>query len=273
MEEASVDTQEVQDAEMAAAFIAATVDEQIAEPSKAVEKAAEEKSDADVKPEAKEEPAPAPAPSALSEDQVRLLSAIPKFEQLLQRVDRVDGQYGEVKRLLEASQKAAATPKGAADFEVSADGDYLDQEFAEIAAGVQAKIDRSLSKVQQGITAEQVDAIVSAREVAQRDKLVESLDAVHPDRFEILKSAEWTKYLGELPSYRQSAIMQSQDLHYVSSELSAFKEHRDKQAAQTAKSKQRIEKAITPTGVRPSSPSTITEDEAMSNAFNAALTG
>lgn len=265
-------TQEVQDAEMEAAFNAASGGDsgQVAEPSAVVEAAPEEK------PEVKEEPAHAPAPSALSEDQVRLLSAIPKLEQLLQRVDKVDGNYGEIKRLLEASQKAAATPHGAAEFEASEDGDYLDREFGELAAGVQAKIDRSLAKIQQGMTpeqiAEQVNAATELREKTTRNKLIQALDEVHPDRHEVLKSPEWATYLASLPVPDQRYLMQSDDLHYITRELSTFKDHRAKQAVQAGKSKQRIDKAVTPAGVRPASSSTLSEDEAAQKAFASADT-
>lgn len=265
-------SQEVQDnVEMEAAFAASVGEvEPVAKPSTVVEAAPEEK------PEVKEEPAPAPAQPALSEDQVRLLSAIPKLEQLLQRVDKVDGNYGEIKRLLEASQKAVATPKGAAEFEASADGDFLDQEFGEIAAGVQSKIDRSLAKIQPGMTpeqiAEQVNAAAELRENEARSRLVKALDEEHPDRLEILKSAEWSSYLAAMPVPDQRYLMQSDDLHYITRELSKFKDQRAKQVALAAKSKQRIDKAVTPAGVHRAGSSTLSEDEAAQQAFAAADT-
>lgn len=265
--------QEVQDnAEMEAAFNAASPGavEPVAELSTVVEAAPKEK------PEVKEEePAPAPAqPPVLSEDQARLLSAIPKLEQLLQRVDKVDGNYGEIKRLLEASQKAVATPKGAAEFEASADGDFLDKEFGEIAAGVQAKIDRSLAKIQPGMTpeqiAEQVNAAAERRENEVRSRLVKALDDEHPDRFEILKTPEWAAHLAAMPAADQRYLMKSDDLHYITRELSKFKEQRAKQVALAAKSKQRIDKAVTPAGVPRAGSSTLSEDEAAQQAFAAA---
>ena len=65
------------------------------------------------------------------------------------------------------------------------------------------------------------------------------------------------------------AINNSEDPYYVAGVISEFKEHRDKQVSAAAKSKQRIESAITPKGVPPSGHSTITDEEAAAKAFEA----
>lgn len=255
-----------QEAEMEAAFEAASSDVKPAETQKTEAEKSEEK--IEEKPVEKSAPEAPPA-QTLSEDQIKLLSAIPKLEQLLQRVDKVDGHYGEIKRLLDETKKASATPQGAASFEASEDGDYLDNEFAEIAVGVQAKIDKALAKIPTGLGQDQLEEALAARENAKRSEMVKALDEMHPDRIDLLKSPEWKQYLEGLPVYKQTSIMKSQDLYYVSSELSKFKEHLSKQAVQAEKSKQRIEKAITPTGVRPINPSILSEDEAAQAAFDA----
>lgn len=265
-------TQEVQDAEMEAAFNAVSTDvqEPTAEPAqeaKTEAKAAEETQVAEP-----EEPKAAPVvpPSGFSEDQLKLLSAIPELEKrLTQQVDKVAGNYGEIKRLLDTMQKAAATPQGAAHFEASADADELEREFPEIAMGVQDKINRAFAKVPQGMGAEQLEEWYANREAVKYQGLVKILDTAHPDRIAIRESPEWKQWISSLPDYQQVSVINSDDPYYVSSMISKFKLHRDKQASLQEKSKQRIENAITPQGVRPSGPSTISEDEAAQKAFDA----
>lgn len=265
------DVQDVQDAEMEAAFAAASVpetQEHINEPAPvASEQQAEAKDEVTPEPEVK--PEDKPAQPALSEDQQKLLAAIPKLEQLLQRVDKVDGHYGEIKRLLDSTQKAAATPKSAAEFEASGDADFLDREFQEIAQGVQEKIDRAMAKVPAGMNEEQLQAWYDKRKAADFQELVKILDTAHPDRIAIRDSAEFKEWIGAQPAYKQESFYKSEDPYYVSGVLSKFKDQRDKKSSSAEKSKQRIENAITPQGVKPKGPSTISDDEAAQAAFDA----
>jgi len=264
--------------DMAAAFAAADeVDSsKPAEPTK--QEPVEEAKQEEVKePEVKEpeKEKPAPTPPALTEDQLRLLSAIPELEKrLTQQVDKVAGNYGEVKRLLGEMQKAAATPRGAAEFGASDDMTQFEQDFAEIANPVKQMIEQRFASLNQGISADQLEAYIASRETDQRNKAVQALDEMHPDRMEILQTKEWGDWYSSLPKYRQSAISNSQDLHYVAGELGAFKDHRQsqtelaqKQAQQDAKSKSRVNNAVTPSGSRQSTQSTISEEEAMRKAF------
>lgn len=265
-------TQESIDQEMEAAFAASVdgTDEIQAEPqAKAEETEVEAESQEKTEEKATQ---PAPPAAALSEDQIKLLSAIPELERrLTQQVDRVAGNYGEVKRLLESMQKAAATPQSAAAFEASEDGDYLDRELPEIANGVKAKIDRAVSQIQTGITVDQFEAMYAERrtkeEAQKRDELISALDAAHPDRLDVIKTPAWGEWFSGLTDYQQASLKNSEDPYYVSGMLSKFKECRDKQKSASEKSKQRIASAVTPSGVRPTSPSTISEDEAAQKAF------
>lgn len=280
----SVDDKSVTDnyeAEMQAAFSASELDEAEStpriEPPKQEEPPVEETKQEEVKePEVQEPEQEKPAVTpALTEDQLRLLSAIPELERrLTQQVDKVAGNYGEVKRLLGEMQKAAATPKGASEFSASEDMTQFEQEFAEIANPVKQMIEQRLAGINKGISADELEAYIASRETAQRESAVKALDEMHPDRLEIIKTKEWGDWLGSLPKYRQAAITKSQDLHYVAGEIGAFKDYRQtqielakKQAEQDAKSKSRVEKAITPSGTRQSTQSTISEEEAMRKAF------
>jgi uncharacterized phage infection (PIP) family protein YhgE len=269
-------TQDVSDAEMEAAFNSvSTTTEQPAEPAKEVVEAKEEKTETveeakKVEPEKPVEAAPVTPPLGLSEDQLKLLSAIPELEKrLTQQVDKVAGNYGEVKRLLDTMQKAAATPQGAAHFEASADADELEKEFPEIANGVQDKINRAFAKVPQGLNTEQLEEWYTKREAVKYQEAVKILDTAHPDRVTVKDSPEWKQWVSSLPEYQQVSVMNSEDPYYVSSMISKFKIHRDKQTSLQEKSKQRIENAITPQGVRPTGQSTISEDEAAQKAFDA----
>ena len=274
-------TQEVQDAEMEAAFNAVSnnnVPDQAVEPAKEEvkeEAKPEVKVDEEIKKVETEEPKAAPVvpPQSLSEDQLKLLAAIPELEKrLTQQVDKVAGNYGEVKRLLDTMQKAAATPKGAADFEASADADDLEREFPEIAMGVQDKINRAFAKAPTGMNTEQLEEWYTKREAVKYQESVKILDTAHPDRIAVIDSTEWKQWISSLPDYQQVSVMKSEDPYYVSSMISKFKLHRDKQASLQEKSKQRIENAITPQGVRPTGPSILSEDEAAQKAFDAQFT-
>lgn len=275
-----VEQEKAEQTAMEAAFAEAS--ESKPEPSKGqviVESAPEPaKADAELreeeKPEHKEEKPteatpPAPPANGLSEDQAKLLSAIPKLEQLLQRVDKVDGNYGEIKRLLEETKKASATPKGAAEFTESDDGDYLDQEFPDLAPAVQAKIDKSLAKVTAGMTPEQLEHWYQDRKASEHQDSLLILEEVHPDRIAVRESPEWKSWFDGLPVYEQMQLNNSEDPYYVIGMISKFKDHRDTKTSLQEKSKKRIENAVTPRGVQPTGHSTITEEEAAEKAFEA----
>lgn len=230
------------------------------------------------KPEVVQEPEraePAATPPALTEDQLRLLSAIPELERrLTQQVDKVAGNYGEVKRLIGEMQKAAATPRGAAEFGASEEMTQFERDFAEIANPIKQMIDQRFASVNQGISADQLEAYIASKETERRNLAIQALNEMHPDQPEITQTKEWTEWMSSLPKYRQTAIVNSLDPYYVAGEIAAFKDHRQaqielakKQAQQDTKNKSRVEKAITPSGSRQSTQSTISEDEAMRKAF------
>lgn len=227
------------------------------------------------KVEQKEEVTPA-APPTLSEQQIKLLQAIPELERrLTQQVDKVAGNYGEMKRLLDSMQKAAATPKSAAEFEASEDGDVLDEQYPELAQGVAAKIAKAMAKTQAGMTAEQFEAAYQQRREQEKAQTLQeqlaALRKVHPDHIEIQQTPEWQPWLQTLTEAQREGVLHSFDPYYVSNMISRFKSYRDKKQADASKDKQRVERAVSPSGVRPASPSTINEDEAMRQAFAAAL--
>lgn len=229
---------------------------------------------ADVNTQAPAPAAPAPSAAEPTAEQKYLNAAIEAMEQRLNsRVDRVSGNYGEVKRALDDMKKAAATPKSAAAFDGSEADDYLSKEFPELAGSVQAKIDEALKTVQTGFTAEQFEEAYQKRrqseEIAEMNARVAVLDKAHPDRFEIQKAPEWAAWFGALAPHQQEALVNSPDPYYVSGMLSKFKSHRDKASLEAKKNQKRVEGAVAPAGVRPASQSTKTEEEAAQAAFDA----
>lgn len=253
--------------EMEAAF-AASFDEKTPKP--------------EVKQESKPEPKPEESPElkgGLSDDQVKVLQAIPEMEKrLMQQVDRVSGNYGEIKRLLDGMQKASATPQGAATFVESDDGDILNEFGEDFSKGVDQKINRALQKLQSisqpTIDPKQIEEVISARENARIEADIKALDDAHPDRLNVIKTPEWAGWLNGLPEYERVGIMRSKDLHYVSGALSRFKDHMKQAAEQAAqkerKEKERLERAI-PTRGTPSAASfqNKTDEEAAQAAFEA----
>lgn len=257
-----------EDAAMEAAF--AAVDG--ASPAPVIAEPVKEEAKIEDKP-VEAAPEMVPPVNSLSEDQLKLLAAIPELERrLTQQADKVAGNYGELKRVLDSMQKASATPQGAASFEASEDSDYLDREFPDLSPAVQAKIDKSLAKMPGGLTPEQLDNWYANRKAAEYQALVTILDTAHPDRIEIRESPEWKEWLSTLPPYEEASTMNSDDPYYVSGQLSKFKEYRNNKTSAAVKSKQRLENAITPQGVPPTGRSTISEDEAAQKAFDAQFT-
>lgn len=231
-----------------------------------------------VKEEKKDTPAEKPAPpaSGLTDDQVRLLAILPELEKrLTQQVDKVAGNYGELKRLFEETRKAAATPKGAAEFDASKDGDYIAKEFPELAKGIEDRLDQAIKAIPlpTGITQEQFEALYVERrqreQTEARNQLIAILDKAHPDRHDIQKTPEWEAWSKGLATHQRDSLENSEDPYYVSGMLSKFKVYRDKQALAAKQNQKRIVDAVTPNGVRPASPSAISEEEAAQKAFEA----
>lgn len=273
---------------MEAAFAAATGATEVAQPEKTApvtettpEPAPELKAaePAEVKTET---PTPEPAPAAqLTADQLALLATIPELEKrLTQQVDKVSGNYGEVKRLLESVKKAAATPEGAAD--AADEWGQLSAEFGpELAQGITKGVSASVEKaLQRALTAmpqmspEAIKEIVAAEREAERARRVATdialLDKAHPDRFEIQKSTDWSAWLETLSPIRREKILTTYDLEYVSDRLDDFKAFRTAKQKEKQKSTSRIEAAVAPTGATKSGRTTLSEAEEMHQAFLAA---
>ena len=258
-------------AEMEAAFAASVNDDadQLTEvtPVSESERAIEESEEVEATPTA-------PPHTTLSEEQIRLLATIPELERRLQgQVDKVAGNYGEVKRALDSITKAAATPKSAAEFEASVDGDFIDTEFPELGGSVNARIEKKIAQLAVGMTPEQMEVWYTSRRQQEDEAKIEGaiqvLHDAHPDRFEIQQAPIWKQWIDGLAAHERQGVMNSQDPYYVSGMISKFKDFRAKQVSQDVKNKQRIDRAIAPTSGRPASPSTTSEDEAAQAAFEA----
>lgn len=224
----------------------------------------------------KDEPATPSAPpvAALSADQVRLLATLPELEKrLTQQVDKVAGNYGEIKRLVDTMKSAAATPQGAAAFQASEDADYLDREYPALAGEIKSRIDKAVANVKTGISEEEFEQRYERRRArdaqVRMNEMIDVLESDHPDRVEIQKTPQWATWMQTLSPAQKRAVTESEDGHYVSSMLFKFKDYRDQQAAAAAKSKQRIEAALTPTGTRAPGHQITSDEDAAQRAFDA----
>lgn len=238
----------------------------------------------EVKPEATEKPVEvkatpeAPPVSGLTTEQQDLLSKIPKLEALMQRVDKVDGNYGEIKRLVTEMQKSAATPNGAVSDEANQAWAELAEVFPElsgsISKGVSSEVEKAVAKavasIPGGVDPEQLskivqEAISSTREKEKTEQInadITALNKAHPDRNECISSPEWSKWLATLPADDREEMLEGWDLKTVKKGFSTFKAWRDQQASSKQKSKQRIEDAVTPQGVRMPAPAAISVHQA-----------
>lgn len=229
----------------------------------------------------KAEPAtPSAPPASLTPEQLALLSTIPELEKkLAQRVDKVDGNYGEIKRLLESVKKAAATPEGAANAED--EWAELKNEYPELIGGISRGVSASVQRaIQHALTVmpqlspEQVKEAIAAERQAEHGRTVANdlaiLDKVHPDRLELIKTPEWDQWFQSLSEVRRAKLQTTFDLEYVADRLSEFKEFRAKKQAEKQKSQSRIESAVTPQGTRQTGRSTLSEADEMQRAFESA---
>jgi hypothetical protein len=222
---------------------------------------------------------PPPAPqesSALTPEILAALSSLPNLEKrLTQQVDRVTGNYGEVKRLLDTMQKAnTTTPQGAAD---AADAwDELKAEFPELADPISKAVGKMMG-TRQGINPDEVRAMVSEAMGGQSVDLA-VLDELHPEWKELKANppAEYQEWLDSLkPASRMRYLKSNDPLHVAEKldEFDAWRTTRTATAAPTAPttethqaSTSRLEAAATPSGRSRGSPTTLSAADAFLQA-------
>lgn len=223
-------------AQMEEAFSASFNDKEVSHP--VVKKVKEEKPEVKA-PEAKATPEAPPEP-VLSAEQKEIL-------ELRKLVDKVAGNYGEIKRNFDAQKSATA----------------------QAAAAIPTQ------ENPQGLNPEQLrEAIVEARKaeiVAETERAAAIVLADHPDidLSAMRDSEEWAKWGKTMKPWQFNKIVNSSDPYFVSESIDAFKAWKSAQQAKAEKSKQRIESAVQPTGSKSAGSSTLSEAEEMQAAFDA----
>lgn len=245
----------------------------IAEPAKD-----EQKPEVEAVPETPATPDPAPqAASPLTPEILAALSSLPNLEKrLTQQVDKVAGNYGEVKRLLDTIQKSnTATPQGAA---AATDAwNELQAEFGPELAGQMARAVDKVVASRQGISQDDVRAIV-AETVGGNAPDLSVLDELHPDWKELrdTKPQDYSEWLESLRPATRIRYLNSSDPLHVAEKLDEFKAWRESRAEKPAPvtppkethqaSTSRLEAAATPTGRSRGSPTTLSAADAFLQA-------
>lgn len=236
------------------------------------------------KPEVTAAPEPATPTTApqesnpLTPEILAALSSLPNLEKrLTQQVDKVAGNYGEVKRLLDTMQKAnTATPQGAAD---AADAwDDLKNEFgSELAESISKAVAKMIG-ARQGINPEEIQALVAEAASGNAPDL-SVLDELHPEWKELKANPppEYREWLDSLKPATRMRYLHSSDPLHVAEKLDEFDTWRATKAAAAttsapatethqAKSTSRLEAAATPTGRSRGSPTTLSAADAFLQA-------
>lgn len=251
------------------------------EPVKVVSEPAKEPVQ-DVQPQEKQEEkkvtqqdAP-PENPVLTPEIIEALKILPGLERrLTQQVDRVAGNYGEVKRMLDSMQKDnTATPQGAADA-LEAWKDIKEEFGEEMAAKFAAGVDNRLKSVPT-ISPEEVRKIVAETVGNNSGPDLSVLDELHPGwEAYITPNGDMSKappdYVEWFTSLRPAAkarLISSTDPYHVAEKLDEFFAWRDAKAAdkQTESAHQastsRLEAAVTPSGRSRGGPTTPSVEDA-----------
>ena len=190
-------------------------------------------------------------------------------------MNKVAGNYGEVKRLLDTIQKSnTATPQGAA---AATDAwNELQDEFGPELAGQLAKAVDKVVASRQSISQDDVRALV-AEAVGGKAPDLSVLDELHPDWKELraTKPQDYSDWLESLrPATRMRYLTSSDPLH-VAEKLDEFKAWRESRAEKAPAvpqkethqaSTSRLEAAITPNGRSRGSPTTLSATDAFLQA-------
>ena len=261
-------TEELNDAtseDINAAFEAGASEDLDQEPQTATEAMEQDGNKAATAPDIKATPEAPPAPQ-FSPEILSALNGLPELERrLTQQVDKVAGNYGEVKRLIDTIQKSSqATPQGAAATARSMTK-LRELGFDELADAIADDLGTDGTEINpESIAKIAADAVSKANadaEVNAHNKAVSALDRDHPDRVEIRESSSYKDWLASLSETKRNRFLTSWSPEYVSERLDEFKDWRSAKAAEQARtdadatkaaarleSKSRLEAAVTPSG-------------------------
>jgi len=237
------------------------------------------------------EPPPEPVIAGFKESEVRaMLARVKELDDLRAENRKNFGQIGELKRTLEERLKQTATPPTPASPGWKLNKDKLAQ-VKEIFPEVAELFEVEESTPAPAAAAEPPPApppAVDAAEIERRlqanaDALkadtdrrlaIQLLDFRHPDRLQVIATADYQGWLASLKPEQREEIQSTWDVNVVAQGLDTFKAWAaaKQQAAEAeAKAKQdkqkRLEGAVVPTGSTQAPPAALTADQAFLQAF------
>lgn len=95
----------------------------------------------------------------------------------------------------------------------------------------------------------------------------ETLSTFHPDWEEVKESDQFATWVGLQPDDVRQQIGSSQNIGFAVRMLNTFKEWRDQTVKASTKKTARLEQAVAPTGVKPSAPPAMDENDAFLAGF------
>lgn len=265
----STEAQEAKDAE--AGFSAGFSNEEVAAP---VEEPA--KAEAPEPEPKKEEEAPAPQPLT-AEEIAALRAAAAELPSLKQQLRDASGHIGGLKsRVGELSDelKTAREQKkdeGIAPVLSAVELKRMKEQYPELAESLTADISEVLSALKTAPTTspEDITKLVNKQVAeARHEDRKQSLAEDHPDWEDLVKKdgPVWP-WVATLSKEDAHAFQTSSNPRFVSKQLTAFKEWRDKASKAKETSQARLEANVTPQGANRPGKSTMSDEEAMMKGF------
>lgn len=229
-----------------------------------------------VKAEAKQEVLIA----GLTEDQLKaaLLKA-GQVDELNTQLRKAFGRMGELQGHIQQLRQSS----GSGGVKLSADKlKRLSSEFPEMAQMIAEDLSEALQGSGGGAAFDpaQMDQFVTERLTASETKIHQEMEKrwltrQHKDWQTVVNSDDFGLWVQNvLPKEEAAALGNSWDAEFISDKLSEFKSWRDQSAGTANRSKEnkqkRLEAAVAPTGNRGEPNATMSEDDAMEQAFRAA---
>lgn len=199
-----------------------------------------------------------------------------KIKEYEQHRDRLYGMVGSLKQEL---QKVASQPAQAGGVKLDAAAfKRMRNEYPELADLLAQDLSEAISVGGGGASAaafdpRQLDPILAQREQAVREQIQRETEArflamAHPDWREVATSAEFKLWKEMLAPEVRTALDTSWDSQVIGQGLTEFKAWQQQQRSRSTSKKERLARAVQPTGV-PATSDTATELDAFLAGFNA----
>lgn len=229
---------------------------------------------AEAKPETQEEKAIEEAVIAgFKESELKsMLGRLSELDELKSENRKNFGQIGFLKKQLEErlANLPSSSPGG---LKINQEAlkkltdDYPDLGFDKLFE----KVEQQAQPVQQQQAMPQQQPQIDPASIKYQSA-VEELDSAHPDRLQIIQTAEYANWLKTMRDEERNKFLASQSPVYVSKKLDEFKDWNAKRQAKSQANEKRLAGAVTPRGTPRAAPAVVPEDVAMRDAFNAVFT-